>query len=96
MLSAKKLLYKLLDRQYIVKEYEISTTTNSGVSPFGAYASYEFPNKPSGYAVISMELVGLGSVNPATARPYNDFGAFVYSKSAGTFTLRVVFGKLGG
>lgn len=96
MLNVKKLLTKILDGEYIIKDYNVTTTNNSSVTPFGAYASFAFPDAPSGYRVVSSELLGLGSTNPAIARAYSDEGCFVYSKSAATYTLRVMFGKLGG
>lgn len=78
----------------IVKDYSVSTTANSSVSPFGAYLSYTFVDPPSGYKVLATELMGTGSTNPAFSRAYDETGAFIYSKSAGSFTLRVVFYKL--
>lgn len=77
----------------VIKDYSVTTATNSSVSPFGAYLSYTFVDPPTGYSVLSTELMGTGSTNPAISRAYNDLGAFIYSKSAGTFTLRVVFIK---
>ena len=97
MLNVKKLLTKILDGEYIIKDYSVTTTNNPNVTPFGAYASVDFSDAPSGYRIVSSELIGLGSTNPALARAYgNNEGCFVYSKSAATYTLRVMFGKLGG
>ena len=95
MLNVKKTLTKILNR-YVTKEYTITTANNSQVSPFGAYATYNIPDAPTGYRIISVTVYGTGSTNPAIGRPFNDEGVFVYSKSAATFTARVVFEKVGG
>ena len=95
MLNVKKTLTKILNR-YVTKEYTIATVNNSQVSPFGAYATYSIPDAPTGYRIISVTVLGTGSTNPAIGRPYQDDGVFIYSKSAASYTVRVVFEKVGG
>ena len=79
---------------YIVQEQSVSTTANGNVSPFGAFASASF-TAPSGYTLASALLVNTTTTNPAEARAANNSAVYCYSKSAATFTLRLLF-VLGG
>ena len=85
-----------IQREIIVKDYTVTTTSNSGVSPFGAYVQFD-ATPVSGYTPISSEVTGIGSGNPTFSRlcasdSTNDI-FFIYGKSAGTFGLRVVYKK---
>ena len=83
-----------MQKDTIVKDYSVTTATNSSVSPFGAYAdlSTSAVSPPTGYTAVSATLLGIGSTNPAICRLYGNNGeCFVYSKSAATFTCRVVY-----
>ena len=86
-------------KDIIVVDYSVSTTTNSSVSPFGAYADFDAsnatPTPPQGYRAISAIPNGTGSTNPVLCRIYKSDGScFVYSKSALTIGLRIVYQKV--
>lgn len=81
-----------INKDFLVKTYSVSTTTNSGVSPFGAYADKKI-DEISGYTPYMVDLEGTGSTNPSSARIYGTEGVFVWTKSAVTLGLRVLYIK---
>ena len=96
MLSMKRLTAKILgyiNSATVIREYSVTTTANSNVSPFGAYVQVNIAIL-TGYKITSVTIAGAGSSNPCMARPSIDGYAFVYSRQAGTFTMRVTYTKV--
>ncbi len=78
-----------------VETISVSTTTNSSVSPYGAYAQIDFTSEQQALGTAVSAIVrGSGSTNPCTAcLRSNNVGVFVYSKTAATFNCIVTFVK---
>lgn len=99
MLNIKKLLTKILqklqsiDAEFVIMNVSFSTTTNSSVSPFGAFCEVRMESQaPTGYTAIAITPDGVGSANPVLCRIFNDSGSFfAYSKSAVTMTARIIY-----
>lgn len=82
-----------IQKKIITKDYSVTTTANSGVSPFGAYA--DTPLTPvSGYTLIDVAPMGIGSTNPVLCRAYGTAsGFFTYSRSPLTISVRATYVK---
>ena len=82
-----------------MKEYSISTTANAYVSPYGAFAEYTIPSADitAGGWVTTVDVLTNSSTNFCAAN-FNSTTSkiFVYSKSAASLTVRVLFIKSKG
>lgn len=80
----------------ITQDISATTTSNAGVSPFGAYCEKSF-DRPSGYTLQSAIPYGIGSTNPVVIRlaweNNTQSSLFVYSRAALTINIRVTFVK---
>ena len=81
-----------IQKNYLIKRYDVTTAANPNVSPFGAYADKRL-DVISGYTPIMADLEGLGSVNPSATRMYGTDGVFIWTKSAITVVLKVLYIK---
>jgi hypothetical protein len=81
-----------LSKDILVKTYSVTTVTNSQVSPFGAYVDSTVP-QIQGYTPMFIILEGLGSTNPSSARMFGATGVFVWTKTAATINVRVLYIK---
>lgn len=82
-----------IQKKIITKDYSVTTTANSSVSPFGAYAGTPL-DTVNGYTIIGVEPIGTDSANPVLCRADGGGeGFFTYSKSPLTISVRVTYVK---
>lgn len=72
-------------------DYTVTTTSNSGVSPFNAYGEYILPNSVDITKVVSATIYSsISYSNPACVAINNNTRELrVWSKSAASITIRV-------
>lgn len=73
------------------KDYTVTTTSNSGVTPFSAYGEYVLPNSVDIIKVVSATIYSsISYSNPACVAINNNTRELrVWSKSAASITIRV-------
>ena len=75
-----------------IKYYDMSVTTvnNSYVSPFSAYKSENLPASLQSKTVLSAQVLSHSATNPTSVQ-FKDYTIYVYSKTAESFDVRVVY-----
>ena len=79
-------------KDFLVKTYRVTTKANTQVSPFGAYVDQAI-DTIDGYTPMLITLESLGSTNPSSARMFGATGLFVWTKTAATINVRVLYIK---
>lgn len=81
-----------ISKEFVVKEYPITTSSNPSVSPFGAYEYFSHPI--DGYKSVSASVSGVQGTNPVSLSIGTSGTGHVWSKSAFTGTLRITYQRI--
>lgn len=81
-----------ITKDYVVKTYSVTTQNNAYVSPYGAYGDKAIDTM-SGYTPVSTEAMLSTSTNLTATRLIDNRALLVYSKTATTVTVKVLYVK---